>query len=129
MFDSSWFIDFRDSIQTTFNGEGYSSNTQHLLQVLMSNDACNDTDQFGYPCCLSAHCIMTQRNSSGQLQYYPKNTPTFALFSLYDIYLLAPKLSAVAENLEAVAVSTGDNIGGIGPVSYTHLTLPTIYSV
>ena len=43
--------------------------------------------------------MLTQQDSSGELEFYPDNTPTFALFSIYDIYLLAPGLASVA-NLE-----------------------------
>ena len=58
---------------------------------------------------------MTQRNSDGELQYYPEDTPTFALFSVYDIYLLAPGLGKVA-SLETVqeTANTGDGNGGVG---------------
>ena len=108
-------------VEKTFNGAtvnatcATSNNTsQRLLNVLMSNSACKDTDQLGYPCCISAHCILTQRNSEGELQYYPKDTPTFALFSIYDIYLLVPGLAGVA-SLESVqeSANTDDGIGVI----------------
>ena len=115
--DSAWFIDFQNGIQEIFNGVTSSrrfsvSNNQRLLQLLKSNSACNDTDRLGYPCCISAHCVMTQRNSDGELQYYPKDTPTFALFSIYDIYLLAPGLARVA-SLESAQemVNTGNENG------------------
>ena len=99
--DSAWFINFQNGIQEIFNGvsssqRSSSSNNERLLQLLMSNSACNDTDRLGYPCCISAHCVMTERNSDGGLQYYPEDTPTLALFSIYDIYLLAPGLARVA---------------------------------
>ena len=57
---------------------------------------------------------MTQRNSDGELKYYPEDTPTFALFSIYDIYLLAPGL-ARATSLESLqeTTNTGDGSGGI----------------
>ena len=112
--DSAWFVDFQNGIGEIFNGVSISgrsavTNNQRLFQLLMSNSACNDTDRLGYPCCISAHCVMTQRNSDGELQYYPKDTPTFALFSIYDIYLLAPGLARVAsiESAQDTA-NTGD---------------------
>ena len=115
--DSAWFIDFQNGIQEIFNGASNNrrssiSNNQRLFQLLMSNSACNDTDRLGYPCCISAHCVMTQRNSDGELQYYPEDTPTFALFSIYDIYLLAPGLARVAslESAQEMA-NNGDNNG------------------
>ena len=114
--DSAWFINFQNGIQEIFNGVSSSngsrqrsSNNQRLFELLMSNSACSDTDRLGYPCCISAHCVMTQRNSDGKLQYYPEDTPTFALFSIYDIYLLAPGLARVAslESAQEMA-SNGD---------------------
>ena len=57
--------------------------------------------------------ILTQRNSSDQLQYYPENTPTFALFSVYDIYLLAPGLATVA-NVEIDSDTENDGSGNAG---------------
>lgn len=109
LFDSSWFIDFEGGLDSAFSLELYKrhslNNTEHLFDILMSNEACSGTDWFGLPCCISAHCVLTQQNSSGHLQYYPDNTPTFALFSLYDIYLLAPGLTTV-ENLGAVTDTT-----------------------
>ena len=118
LFDLAWFIDFQDGIEAIFNGvtksSSSTSNNERLLDVLKSNTACSDTERLGYPCCISAHCIMTQRNSDGELQYYPEDTPTFALFSIYDIYLMTPGLESVA-NLESVqeTSNTGDGNGGI----------------
>ena len=120
-FDSAWFVDFQDSIEIIFKFKIARSilatNNQRLFQLLMSNSACNDTDRLGYPCCISAHCVMTQQNSDGELQYYPEDTPTFALFSIYDIYLLAPGLEMVAslESAQRMA-NTGDGNGGFGIV-------------
>ena len=124
LFDSAWFIDFQNGIETIFNGvtaNGMSTssgdNPQRLLKLLQSNSACNDTDLLGYPCCISAHCIMTQRNNVGDLQYYPENTSTFALFSIYDIYLLVPGLTRVT-SLESIqeTANSGNGIGGVGIV-------------
>ena len=123
--DSSWFIDYLDGIESVFNlatSENRSSNDdtrQRLLDTIESNEACNDTDRFGYPCCISAHCVFTQRDSNGQLQFYPENTPTFMLFSLYDIYLLAPGLSTVAnleQSMDAQSDGRGDGAGALGIV-------------
>ena len=108
LFDSSWFIDYQDGIESVFNLETSrnSSASDRVLNTIRSNEACSDMDRFGYPCCISAHCILTQQNSStGQLEYYPDDTPTFALFSIYDIYLLSPGLATVANAGISAAVS------------------------
>ena len=117
IFDSAWFIDFQDGIEAIFKFNLFTSNNERLFNTVTSNSVCNDTDRLGYPCCISAHCVMTQQNSDGELQYYPKDTPTFALFSIYDIYLLAPGLARVA-NLESVreTANTGDGNGGVGVI-------------
>ena len=114
--DSSWFINFLGGIQEVFNGEeNDTDNSQSLFKILQSqNIACNDTSRFGYPCCVSAQCVLTQQGSDGELLYYPKDTPTFALFSIYDIYLLAPALARVANiNSAQQSVNTGDGKAGI----------------
>ena len=122
--ESSWFIDYLDGIESVFNlatNENPSSSaTRRLLDTIQSNEACNNTDRFGYPCCISAHCVFTQRDSSsGQLQFYPENTPTFVVFSLYDIYLLAPGLASVANlnrSMDAASNAQGTGAGGLGIV-------------
>ena len=119
VFDSSWFINFQGGIEEVFNGGTVDTPTsQSLFKVLQSqNVACNDTSRFGYPCCVSAQCVLTQRGSDGELQYYPNDTPTFALFSIYDIYLLAPALQTVADiNSAQQSVNTGDGKAGIDVV-------------
>ena len=114
--DSAWFIDFQNGSREVFNGlEASSGINQHLLELIIkSNPACNDADRLGNPCCLSASCMLTQRNSDGELQYYPEDTPTFALFSIYDIYLLSPGLARV-QGLETAqgTANSGDNLGGV----------------
>lgn len=101
LFDSSWFINFQESIFRILDGTLNSmqsttlasDDSRRLLSILSSNPACADF-YFGYPCCISAHCVLTRRNISGQLAYYPEaNQETFAIFSLYDIFLLAPALA------------------------------------
>ena len=123
IFDSAWFVNFQDGIRNIFNGD--SAVDSHLFEVLKSNAACNDTDQFGYPCCISAHCMLTQRTSNGQLIFYPEDVPSFALFSIYDIYLLAPGIRRVAA-LEIPNYLISDNDGGISNV-LNHLRVATEY--
>ena len=114
LLDSSWFVNFQDSIYRIFNGtlnsmqSSMASDARRLLSIISSNPACLDTS-FGYPCCISAHCVMTRRNDSGQLAYYPEtNQKTFAIFSLYDIFLLAPALAG----LDGFTTSTNESPNG-----------------
>ena len=114
--DSSWFINFQENIYRIFDGtlnsaQSYAfssipgNDSRRLLEVISSNPACSDLI-FGYPCCISAHCIMTRRNETGQLAYYPESGQrTFAIFSLYDIFLLAPALAGQ----ESFATSSEDS--------------------
>ena len=99
--DSAWFINFQDNIARTFeentrikfprSGNG-QTDRDRLVQSLYSHPACNDTT-FGYPCCFSSQCILTQRNASGQLAYFPEGgVKMFFINSMYDIFLLAPSL-------------------------------------
>ena len=57
--------------------------------------------------------MLTQQDSNGELKFYPDNTPTFALFSIYDIYLLAPGLATVA-NLETSTQVENDGTANAG---------------
>ena len=115
--DSSWFIDFHDSIQITFIGRSsYVTNhtkPQHLLDVLMANIACRDRDVVGYPCCLSAYCILTQQTTDNTLAYFPMDVPTFAILSIYDIYMLQPALDSIGDDTDstsgASSVDDSDN--------------------
>ena len=52
---------------------------------------------------------------------------SYNIFSDYPNYSYLYNVSYVNDNLEAVNSAT--NMKRIDPVSYTHLTLPTIYSV
>ena len=119
LFDSSWFVNFQGGIIQVFYGRASDiPNSQSLLAILATqNAACCDIDRFGYPCCVSAQCILTELNSAGELEYYPRSTPTFALFSIYDIYLLTPALETVADiNSVQSSVNTGDGNAGLGVV-------------
>ena len=103
LLDSSWFVNFQESIHQIFLGTITSqqssslftqqNDAQRVLSIFKSNPACEDL-HFGYPCCISAHCVMTRRNeSTGNLAYYPETDQrTFAIFSVYDLFLLAPAI-------------------------------------
>ena len=98
--DSSWFINFRDAIVEEFGAVTETDPSQdgvagNLLSLLSSNEACNDT-RLGYPCCLSADCLLLEKSATTREPYYPQDVPVFALTSLYDIFLLANALSRLA---------------------------------
>lgn len=87
--DGGWFINFQESIVSKVVKEFYSVGKP-------LSRACTDST-YGYPCCLSASCMLTQG-------YYPKNVPTFFVFGMYDIFIVGDiverfsKRVAVAEN-------------------------------
>lgn len=91
--DSSWFVNFQGSILKTFLGASslnqVQNETNQLLQNYQKHEVCKDVT-LGYPCCFSAHCVMTSRDSSGQLAYFSENIKTFALSSRFDTFSLAP---------------------------------------
>ena len=111
--DSSWFINFRGSINQEFGSATQNSqmstrnsNVGALFELLNSNEACNDT-RLGYPCCLSAQCILQETSKTTGEPYYPRDVPLFALTSLYDVFLLANSLAG----LVAVEDPTSNPVG------------------
>ncbi len=95
IFDSAWFVNFQGVIYQEFDdttsqedsdSARESPTREVLLDIIEQNVACKDT-HLGYPCCISAHCLLANE------EYYPRDIPTFAITSLYDIYLLAPTLA------------------------------------
>ena len=120
--DSSWFINFRGSIEREFGTVTETSgpnNFEDLLEILGSNEACNDT-RLGYPCCLSAECLLLERSRETGETFFPRNVPVFALTSIYDIFLLANSLSGLATvnqpelNAASVAVQFISTVGEYG---------------
>ena len=113
IFDSAWFINFQGNIYRELDGtisriesEAQRQNILTLLSILESNEACRDV-QLGFPCCSSPFCLLTQTNDAGE-SYYPK-VPTFGIFSLYDVYLLAPSLNGLEtiQNKEEISIGYG----------------------
>ena len=99
--DSSWFINFQDSLTQLYGADTTTELSWHennLLQFLESNEACNDT-RFGYPCCLSAPCLLQESGLESGEPYYPQAVPLFVLSSLYDIYLLSDSLSRLLDDI------------------------------
>ena len=90
--DSSWFIDFRGSINHEFGAMTESGQLQSNKTFDSIYEACTDT-RLGFPCCLSAQCILTEKNVVTGEPYYPRDVPLFLLQSLYDLLLLTRSLS------------------------------------
>lgn len=93
--DSAWFINFQNNIYNNFFGLVNQASVQGndgFLSIVGNNETnvtCNDLS-YGSPCCISAHCMLTNSD------YYPyTEVPTFAIISLYDVYLLANTLKAL----------------------------------
>ena len=109
IFESSWFINFQDSISRLFDGAARGTdpnvsqqNGTSLFDVIRSHKVCSFIFR-GYPCCVSASCILTQGNSNGS--FYPANVPTFGVVSLFDVFILAPALGTL--NLGSGGFDTG----------------------
>lgn len=121
LLDSSWFINFQESIYRIFDGTSSPSQSnndaERLLAIISSNPACADLT-FGYPCCISAHCILTRKDETDHLAYYPLNQRTFSIFSLYDVFLLAPALagqdSFATESEDSPDGNDGDDLNPVG---------------
>lgn len=94
--DSAWFINFRDSIYTRFNGtfsndisvDKTSQEATTLLSIISSSPQCQYISS-GSPCCLSLSCMLIADD------YFPVGQiPVMTFFSLYDIYLLSDTLAS-----------------------------------
>ena len=65
-----------------------------LVSLLSSHDSCSDL-RHGYPCCLSAHCVLSSNDSETNEPYFPSNVRLFVLTSLYDVFILGQSLQSV----------------------------------
>ena len=115
IFDSSWFINFQGNLLRQFEGtvnRRQSNNRQNssddaLLSIIESHPACNNI-RLGYPCCLSAQCLLTERGgSNNSLLYFPEGVPSFGIFGLYDVFLLAPSIRELAPVNNSQRTTTG----------------------
>ena len=117
IFDSSWFINFQGNLLRTFDGainQRESNNRREssanvLSSLIESHPACSNT-RLGYPCCLSAHCLLTERGGmNNSLLYFPEGVPSFGIFGLYDVFMLTPSIRQLQpiNNAERTAVGYG----------------------
>lgn len=65
-----------------------------LLSLLKSHEACYDTRR-GYPCCLSAQCILTESSPTTNEPYFPRGVRLFVITSIYDAFILSAALKDV----------------------------------
>ena len=98
--DSSWFVDFRESISKLLTEEAQRSNQDSdnatmnniednkLFQSISETETCQVTSATSnIPCCLLAECVL-----SNSTLYPVDDTPTLLVLSLYDVYVLAISL-------------------------------------
>ena len=102
--DSSWFVNFHDNIYQGFTNfvniskdsravdfnitEYVADQNTSLLSLVVHHEPCNSLE-LGTLCCISAHCLISNPN------YFPTDVPILVVFSIYDIYLLAPSLKGI----------------------------------
>ena len=92
--DSSWFINFRGDLENLFQPDGGTppsdtgspTTRETLLDLVSWHEPCMDIESSGIPCCLTAHCILSNPN------YFPDKVPVFAIISLYDVFVLGASL-------------------------------------
>ena len=90
--DSSWFVNFQNSLVEVFGTDTDTSESGSRLFDQLDSEACNDT-RLGYPCCVSAPCILEERSPVTDERFFPQDVPLFSLNGLYDIFLLSNSLS------------------------------------
>ncbi|XP_062523405.1 uncharacterized protein LOC134198090 isoform X2 [Corticium candelabrum] len=91
--DSSWFINFDSTLVESFNFTFLEKYTNYL-----THEPCRDNDTLGFPCCVSASCMLT-KVARHPLDY--PNIPTFVIFSMYDLYI-------VSESVRSLENETGN---------------------
>ena len=84
IFDSGWFINFQESIAYRVSDEFYKVGKP-------LSPACADFT-FGYPCCLSAPCMITQG-------YYPTDIPTLFIHGMFDIYIIGEAVQRFTDRI------------------------------
>ena len=112
--ESSWFVNFRDAFIEVFGADIEVSDSS-IFYLLASNEACVDT-RLGYRCCISSECMLRERSPFTGQPYYPRDVPTFALTSAYDIFVLSNALSGIESSGDGVTTAglTFDYITTLG---------------
>lgn len=81
---------------------------EDLLSLLKSHEACYDTRR-GYPCCLSAQCVLTESSPTTNEPYFPRGIRLFVLTSIYDAFIL----SSALKNLQPYISDSSSNPVGL----------------
>ncbi|XP_062524035.1 uncharacterized protein LOC134198639 isoform X2 [Corticium candelabrum] len=81
--DSAWFVNFNNKLVEKFNLE-FSVKEIKIL----SHPPCNDFSTLGFPCCISAQCMLSKDRLLRQSDDFP-DIPMFVIFSLYDLFILS----------------------------------------
>lgn len=84
--DSSWFINFDNNLVENFHFDFLEEHTNYL-----SHEPCRDKDTRGFPCCVSAACMLSKPlQLRGPLDF--PDIPSFAIFSIYDLYIVSESI-------------------------------------
>lgn len=84
--DSSWFINFGGNLVERFDFEYIQQNMNFL-----SHPPCRDVTPGGYPCCVSAPCMLSKVSQRRSNLSFP-DIPVFVIFSQYDLFILSGSL-------------------------------------
>ena len=87
-FEANRYADHRDRRDLTSQDDG------DLLKMFKSHESCMDTSR-GFPCCLSAQCLLSGYNPVTNEPYFPRNVSLFVITSLYDAFILSRAISDV----------------------------------
>lgn len=83
-----------DSREKRADGSAPNQGSNSDLSLIDLEESCYDT-RHGYPCCLSAQCLLSESSPTTNEPYFPNDIPLFVITSLYDIFILAPSLANI----------------------------------
>ena len=97
------------------------------VSLLRFHETCHDT-RSGYPCCLSAECVLTESDPTTHEPYFRSDVPIFIINSLYDVFILSQALIQLSsvnndeeEDLSAIALELLTTISEYGGVMSSSL--------
>ena len=101
LIDSAWFVNFHGHLETRLKPE-----TNELIDYT-SVEACQDDPWLGYPCCLSAACMI-------QRSHLPSDVSIYFVQSLYDIFILKDSIAEIADAANSSAEDVLRIVNGYG---------------